>query len=371
MPARVNRGTTLGSCSPAACWSVDRHVEVLRRSPATSPANRERGGPVVIRRGDDPASRGCDALRMAPGQEVVPADGRATRDAPGAGRSWSRRTAGPFTTAVTFAHPDGRTDPWSSRRHRKHASRLSRARPGRERRPVGAAPRLLVDRGAVHRRLELLRGRAAARPTSTRVGGQADAAGVLRRVPVLHLRGVPAVAGDDQRRPGPAAAAAAGPLRVLAWEPRRIDWWSSGVQLLGTLFFNVTTFRALSTAVGARVVRPGRVAAGRLRLDLLPGVRVPRVRRGVRRAAAPRSPARSRACWSRSTCSGAWRSRSRPSRRTSCRPRATSSTSTWPTPPRRSVRWRSWSAPSCCCRRGLLGELIARAAPLDARLRPA
>ena len=37
--------------------------------------------------------------------------------------------------------------------------------------------------------------------------------------------------------------------RVLAWEPRRIDFWSSGVQLLGTLFFNVTTFRALTTAV--------------------------------------------------------------------------------------------------------------------------
>ena len=37
--------------------------------------------------------------------------------------------------------------------------------------------------------------------------------------------------------------------RLLAWEPRRIDWWSSGLQLLGTLFFNVTTFRALSTAI--------------------------------------------------------------------------------------------------------------------------
>jgi hypothetical protein len=38
---------------------------------------------------------------------------------------------------------------------------------------------------------------------------------------------------------------------VLAWEPGRIDWWSSGVQLVGTLFFNVTTFRALSVEVDA------------------------------------------------------------------------------------------------------------------------
>ena len=36
---------------------------------------------------------------------------------------------------------------------------------------------------------------------------------------------------------------------LLGREPRRIDWWSSGVQLAGTPFFNVSTFRALSTAV--------------------------------------------------------------------------------------------------------------------------
>ncbi|WP_433291536.1 hypothetical protein ACQP2F_25710 [Actinoplanes sp. CA-030573] len=29
----------------------------------------------------------------------------------------------------------------------------------------------------------------------------------------------------------------------------RLDWWSSGVQLLGTLFFNVTTFRALRVSL--------------------------------------------------------------------------------------------------------------------------
>ena len=38
-------------------------------------------------------------------------------------------------------------------------------------------------------------------------------------------------------------------VRVVSWEPHRNDWWSSGVQLAGTLFFNATTFRALSTAV--------------------------------------------------------------------------------------------------------------------------
>jgi hypothetical protein len=35
-------------------------------------------------------------------------------------------------------------------------------------------------------------------------------------------------------------------FRILALEPRRIDWWSTLVQFAGTLFFNATTFHALS-----------------------------------------------------------------------------------------------------------------------------
>lgn len=49
----------------------------------------------------------------------------------------------------------------------------------------------------------------------------------------------------DRARAAPAMTS----TRVFAWEPHRIEWWSSGVQLLGTLFFNISTFRALSTAV--------------------------------------------------------------------------------------------------------------------------
>jgi len=33
--------------------------------------------------------------------------------------------------------------------------------------------------------------------------------------------------------------------------PRDLDWWSSTWQLAGTLFFNATTFRALTTALGS------------------------------------------------------------------------------------------------------------------------
>ena len=161
----------------------------------------------------------------------------------------SRRSSGPFATEVTFAHPDGRTLRWSSRRHRKHTSRLSRPRPGREHvlwSPhraswwiavlfiVGSACFLV---GPLPFFLDA-------------VGAQADARvffiGSLFFTSAATLQWLETINAD----PGPAAAPR-GSLRLLAWEPGRIDWWSSGVQLVGTLFFNATTWRALSMAVDA------------------------------------------------------------------------------------------------------------------------
>lgn len=50
-------------------------------------------------------------------------------------------------------------------------------------------------------------------------------------------------------------------IKYLIWEPKRIDWWSTLIQFVGTLFFNVSTFAALqlyisSTAVNHMVWRP-------------------------------------------------------------------------------------------------------------------
>jgi hypothetical protein len=41
-------------------------------------------------------------------------------------------------------------------------------------------------------------------------------------------------------------------LRLLAAHPRSIDWWATGVQLVGTLFFNITTFAALNDALSTQ-----------------------------------------------------------------------------------------------------------------------
>jgi hypothetical protein len=42
-----------------------------------------------------------------------------------------------------------------------------------------------------------------------------------------------------------------GRLRFWTWEPARIDWSASTVQLVGTVFFNVTTLAAIDTTLDA------------------------------------------------------------------------------------------------------------------------
>ncbi|MGH8823707.1 MAG: hypothetical protein ACRDVN_04440 [Jiangellaceae bacterium] len=158
----------------------------------------------------------------------------------------ARRSIGPFTTHVTYMHSDGATFQWSSRAHRKHVSLLSR----------------------VHRRREGVR--KAARHASwwigvlfvagstcflvaplpwflDLVGPEADAAvffgGSLLFTSAATLQWLETINAD----PGPGKRAER--LRVVTFEPRRIDWWSSGVQLAGTVFFNITTFRALQVSI--------------------------------------------------------------------------------------------------------------------------
>jgi hypothetical protein len=54
--------------------------------------------------------------------------------------------------------------------------------------------------------------------------------------------------------------------RVFVYEPRRIDWWACGIQLIGTLYFNVSTGVAMGTnltaeAANRHVWRPDAVGS--------------------------------------------------------------------------------------------------------------
>ena len=158
-----------------------------------------------------------------------------------------RRRTGPFTTGVTYAHPDGRTLEWSSRRHRKHASRLSRVRLRHE--GVWWAPHRASWWISVLFVIGSTCFLVAPLPAFLeQVGGQTDSTvffvGSIFFTSAATLQWLETINAD--RGPGSSTQAR---TRWVAWEPRRIDWWVSGVQLLGTLFFNATTFRALTTAV--------------------------------------------------------------------------------------------------------------------------
>lgn len=57
-----------------------------------------------------------------------------------------------------------------------------------------------------------------------------------------------------------------GPFRLISWRPRSIDWWSTGVQLVGTVYFNVMTFLAMydgwdATQANRLVWRPDAVGS--------------------------------------------------------------------------------------------------------------
>ena len=42
---------------------------------------------------------------------------------------------------------------------------------------------------------------------------------------------------------------------------RGLDWWSSAVQVAGTIFFNISTFEALQKSAGYDRVQPARLGA--------------------------------------------------------------------------------------------------------------
>lgn len=157
-----------------------------------------------------------------------------------------RRSVGPFTTHVTYQQSNGSTVEWSSRAHRKHASRLSRTR---RHELVHWAPHraswwiaVLFAAGSTCFLV------APIPPFLQLVGPAAD--GVVFFVGSLLFTSAAALQWLETINTNRDPARAAGQrLRLLTWEPHRIDWWSSGVQLLGTFFFNATTFRALQTGI--------------------------------------------------------------------------------------------------------------------------
>jgi hypothetical protein len=154
---------------------------------------------------------------------------------------------GPFTTHLTFRRPNGSTTVWSSRAHRKHASRLSRVAPENERFwwaperaswwigvlfALGSSCFLIAPFPGL---VELV---------GSGVDGMVFFVGSVFFTSAATLQCLETFNADRGPDGGHQQR-----LRLLAFEPRRIDWWSSVLQLVGTLLFNVNTFRAMQTGL--------------------------------------------------------------------------------------------------------------------------
>jgi hypothetical protein len=159
-----------------------------------------------------------------------------------------RRKVGPFVTRERYALPDGSHRTWNSRRHRKtgrpeeHSERF--ARPWWRPRLIGWWVAVLFMVGSAAFALGPFPPYDDAVAPSTVamtyfVGSLFfTSAGYLQFVQTINA--APEGADDTPRR------------RLLAWQPHRIDWWAAGVQSLGTLAFNRSTFNAMNAALSTQ-----------------------------------------------------------------------------------------------------------------------
>jgi hypothetical protein len=165
---------------------------------------------------------------------------------------------GLFATFVDHVQPDGTVARWESRRHRKH--------------PAGAAatgsiwwvPRsrawwiaILFAVGSLVFALGAVPGYASA------VGPRWDAGTFF--IGSLFFTAAGFLTYREAVDAGPPSRTAVR-RRFFVFQPRRIDWWATAVQLAGTLFFNVSTGTALrvdltATAAHQHVWRPDAVGS--------------------------------------------------------------------------------------------------------------
>ena len=181
-------------------------------------------------------------------EQEAPESGEATfPSVPPGWRVERRRSTGPFTTHVRYRLGDGRLLEWSSRAHRKRtrARRGGSSQGGTLWAPrrvswwiavlfvIGSACFLV---GPLPKFIDL-------------VGGRTD--GLVFFVGSLFFTSAASLQWWESVNVSRGPATEAGRRRLVSWDPHRIDWWASGVQLIGTVFFNLSTFHALVTTTSA------------------------------------------------------------------------------------------------------------------------
>ena len=159
---------------------------------------------------------------------------------PEGARPVSTAGPGPFVTRVVY-ELDGVEHVWSSRAHRKRALRHGRAALAWQTRSWWIAVLFMIGStcfalGAVPGYVSL-------------VGIGAD--GVTFFVGSLFFTSAAALQYLEVVNTAPAVGPGPTQLRFVSWEPGRIDWLATSIQLVGTVFFNISTFRAMIESLDA------------------------------------------------------------------------------------------------------------------------
>ncbi|MGH2885261.1 MAG: hypothetical protein ACRDPA_21580, partial [Solirubrobacteraceae bacterium] len=165
---------------------------------------------------------------------------------------WTRVSSsgpGPFVTAEIVRGPDGTERRWESRRHRKQSPARRRAAAGADRpgkKSVWWRPHRrdwwMAALFAIGGVCFTVGGIASQWLATPRVGvGVTFFVGSLFFTSAAYLQFTEAV--NAERGLGPRTHPPH--WRPASWEPKRIDWLATVVQLIGTLLFNISTFAAL------------------------------------------------------------------------------------------------------------------------------
>lgn len=158
---------------------------------------------------------------------------------------------GPFITSATLRRPDGTQVDWTSRDQRKHEQVLDTRRgstwwaPG----AIGWWIGVLFGIGSICFAVGAAPGYADA------VGLSADGATFFFGSVVFTTAALLQYLEVANTRRTPPGAPARQRWRLIASGPDRIDSWAASVQLAGTVFFNLSTFAALSASTAQQVNR--------------------------------------------------------------------------------------------------------------------
>jgi len=157
---------------------------------------------------------------------------------------------GPFVTKAILKHPTGSQVHWSSRDHRKHHNLLDNGS-----KSTWYAPKAIGWWIGVLFAIGASCFAAGATPGySNWVGFPTDAltffVGSIFFTSAAFLQYIETI----NARQTPKGSLLKEKIRFLTWEPRRIDWLASVVQLVGTVFFNISTFYSINFIMSVKMM---------------------------------------------------------------------------------------------------------------------